>query len=73
MKTETQSAPRLLRAAEVAARLGITQFAVYRMAREGRIGGVVRMGRSIRWHAAELEDWLRAGGTDARRESGPAA
>jgi excisionase family DNA binding protein len=64
MQTEnTRATRRLLRAEDVARLLGVTTFAVYRMARERRIGGVVRLGRSVRFHEDALDEWLRSGGT----------
>jgi excisionase family DNA binding protein len=52
----------LLSAAEVAALLGISRSAFYSLLSSGRIGPMpVRFGRSARWRAEELAEWVRAG------------
>jgi excisionase family DNA binding protein len=35
---------------------------IYRHAKEGRLPGVVRLGRSLRFDRAKIEAWLAAGG-----------
>lgn len=52
---------RMLRVADVAARLDLPEKRVYILAREGIIPHV-RLGRSIRFNEAELEEWIAAGG-----------
>lgn len=54
--------PRLLTAREVSRRLGVPTSTVYGLAREGRIGGVVRVGRSVRFEPEALERWIDGGG-----------
>lgn len=48
--------------AEAAALLRVSRLRVYDLAREGRLGGVVRLGRQIRIDAARLRAWIEAGG-----------
>ncbi len=54
--------PRLITAAEVAERLALTESGVYEMARQNRIGGIVRVGRRVRFDPEKLETWIEAGG-----------
>jgi excisionase family DNA binding protein len=53
---------RLLQVPEVARRLSVPESTVYDMARQNRIGGVVRVGRRVRFDPIELERWIRSGG-----------
>lgn len=53
---------RLLTVAEVSRRLSMPQSTVYEMARQRRIGGVVRLGRLIRFDPRGLEEWIEQGG-----------
>jgi len=54
--------PLLCPAAEVAQLLGISRSAFYSLLSSGRIGPLpVRLGRSVRWRAEELAEWVRAG------------
>lgn len=53
---------RLLKVPEVARRLGISVSAVYEAARQNRIGGLVRVGRCVRFDSERFEDWLDKGG-----------
>lgn len=53
---------RLLRAEEVADILSVPVSTVYEAARAGRIDGVVRLGRNVRFDAAKLEEWIANGG-----------
>lgn len=52
----------ILNVSEVAEIVRLPESTVYLMARENRIGGVVRMGRRIRFIRADLEKWIAAGG-----------
>ena len=52
----------LLTAAAVAELLALPKTTVYEAARQNRIGGVVRIGRVIRFDSAKLQAWLDAGG-----------
>ena len=60
---ETQTIePLLLSAAEAAQLLGISRSSFYSLLSSGRVGPVaVRLGRSVRWQAEELAEWVRAG------------
>jgi excisionase family DNA binding protein len=62
-KQEASFKPRrLITAAEVAERLALTESGVYEMARQNRIGGIVRVGRRVRFDPDKLEAWIEAGG-----------
>ena len=52
----------MLTAEEVAKRCNLPIVTVYDMVRQSRIGGVVRLGRLLRFDAERLEAWLAAGG-----------
>ena len=54
--------PKLLKAQEVAERLSLPTARVYALAREGGIGGVVRIRSQIRFDSQGLEAWIQAGG-----------
>ena len=62
MREDTSAVTRLLKAEDVAKLLGRSPDAIYRLARKGLIGGVVRMGRTVRFHPGALEEWFRTGG-----------
>jgi excisionase family DNA binding protein len=52
---------------EVAEELGIPVGSAYDLAREGRLPGVVRLGRRIRIRRDELDRWIAAGGHGSGR------
>lgn len=52
----------LLTAEAVAMRCDLPLSTLYEMVRQDRIGGVIRMGRLIRFHPERFEAWLEAGG-----------
>ena len=54
---------KLLNAQEVAERLSLPKARVYALAREDRIGGVVRAGSQVRFDSQALEAWIRNGGS----------
>jgi len=61
-------------AAELAKRLGISERHLWALNASGRLPRPVRFGRSVRWSAEELRDWLAAGaptrdGWEAMRQS----
>ncbi len=56
------TARKFLTAGAVAERLGVPKSTIYEAARQNRIGGVVRVGRNLRFDAAKLEGWLESGG-----------
>ena len=61
-------ASRLLEADEVRDELRLSSTAaVYRLARERKIGGVVRMGRLVRFDPDGLREWIRGGGTQLEK------
>ena len=53
---------KLITAEAASKRCGIPLSTIYDMARENRIGGVVRFGRAIRFDSDKLEAWIQAGG-----------
>lgn len=60
-----------LTATQVARVLGVSRFSVYRAAREGRIGGVVHMGRTVRFDPSGFRAWVESGGTPTRENDSP--
>lgn len=55
-------ARKLLTAEAVAERLDVPKSTIYEAARQNRIGGVVRLGRVLRFDPAKFEQWLESGG-----------
>ena len=53
--------PSLLRAPEVAEKLGISRSHLYKLNSSGRLPRPVRLGGSVRWPADELAAWTAAG------------
>ena len=53
---------KLITAEAVAERLDVPKSTVYEAARQNRIGGVVRLGRVLRFDPDKLETWLASGG-----------
>ena len=53
---------RFIKVLDVAEITGLPVSTVYELTRQGRIGGVVRIGRHIRFDRSALERWLEAGG-----------
>ncbi len=56
------STSRYLKVPDVAALIDVPASTVYDLARQKRIGGMVRFGRHIRFDRDELERWLEQGG-----------
>jgi excisionase family DNA binding protein len=70
MSTTTQAVEpeRLaLPAVEVAKLLGISKRHLAALNASGRLPRAVRLGRSVRWRADELRDWLAAGAPSRER------
>ena len=53
---------KLLTAQAVADRLDVPLSTIYEAARQDRIGGIVRLGRKLRFDPDKFEAWLDAGG-----------
>jgi excisionase family DNA binding protein len=53
---------KLVRVGYLAERLDKPESSIYLMVKEGRIPGVVRLGRTIRFKLDEVESWIEAGG-----------
>jgi excisionase family DNA binding protein len=56
-----------LSAAELGRRMGVSLRHVRRMDSAQKLPRPVRLGRSVRWPAAEIDDWLRSGAPDRER------
>lgn len=56
---------KLLTVLEVAEILRVSTDHVYEMVRQGKLPGVVRVGRYIRIQAHELMEWIDGGGEEA--------
>lgn len=53
---------KLLTTETVAERLDVPKSTIYEAARQNRIGGVVRLGRVLRFDPEKFEQWLESGG-----------
>ncbi len=60
--SRSNSQNRFLKVLDVAALMDVPASTVYDLARQKRIGGIVRFGRHIRFDRDELERWLKGGG-----------
>lgn len=58
----TPSSTRFLKVPDVAQLMGVPASTVYDLARQKRIGGIVKFGRHIRFDKEKLERWLEQGG-----------
>lgn len=56
------AASKLVRVSYLTERLDKPESTIYRMVQEGRIPGIVRLGRTIRFKVDEIEAWIEAGG-----------
>ncbi len=66
--TQVEASERLaIPASAVAKLLSISERHVWALSASGRLPPPIRLGRSVRWNRAELQDWLAAG---ARRIGG---
>ncbi len=61
--------PRLLKAREVADATGLAPARVYELCREGHFP-CIRFGRSLRFDAQVVRDWLPLGGTAVNGDRG---
>lgn len=60
--SQTVCKKRYLKVPDVAVLMDVPTSTVYDLARQKRIGGMVRFGRHIRFDRDALERWLQAGG-----------
>jgi excisionase family DNA binding protein len=69
-RDERRLPPGLLTVNQVAEVLAVSIRQVWRLNATGRLPAPVRLGRSVRWRSAELEDWISAGcpANDGRKE-----
>jgi len=58
MAREKDERPEFYTAAEVAARLMVSKMTVSRLIEDGEIPGVIRVRRSLRFHAETFDAWL---------------
>ncbi len=56
-----------LSARELSDRFGVSLRHVRRMDSAGLLSAPIRLGRSVRWPADEIEAWMKAGAPDRRR------
>jgi excisionase family DNA binding protein len=80
MNIESNQAPamntgdrRLVAVGEVARRLSISIRQTWKLVAAGKLPAPIRLGRSVRWRAAELDSWIGAGCPEVGRESGAGA
>ena len=59
MSTDTTAL--LLTAEEVAAMLGVSERTLWRLLSAGKVPKPVHFGRSTRWRAAEVAEWINRG------------
>lgn len=62
--TEAQNNPLAFSAADLARRLDVSLRHLRRLDSAGKLPKPIRLGRSVRWPVAEVENWLRLGGPD---------
>jgi excisionase family DNA binding protein len=51
----------LLTVRELAARMKISRRHIWKLHSSGRLPGAVRLGRSVRWRASDVDEWDRLG------------
>lgn len=61
-ETAPDRARKLITAEAIAERLDVPKSTIYEAARQNRIGGVVRLGRVLRFDPEKFEQWLESGG-----------
>jgi excisionase family DNA binding protein len=59
----------LLTPSEAAEVLRVTDYRIHHLARRGRIPGVVRIGRQVRFDAVELDEFIKGGGAGLKEVS----
>lgn len=71
MRTHDRNPPlrRLITAEDVAARLALPRSTVYTLASSGKIPGVVRVAKRVRFNEAIIDAWIAAGGTRSTASS----
>jgi excisionase family DNA binding protein len=63
---------KLLRVNQVAEMLNVQPWRVYELVRQDRLPAV-RLGRQVRFHPAELDAWMKAGGSPLYEDHAHAA
>ena len=51
----------LMTVREVAAELKVSSRQVWKLASSGRMPAPLRLGRSVRWRASDIAEWIRLG------------
>ena len=64
--SQTSRTPLAYGASELARRLEVSPRHVRRLNASARLPRPIFLGRSVRWFAAEIEEWLAAGGPDRK-------
>lgn len=62
LESQANVSSRFLKVVDVAELMDVPASTVYDLARQGRIAGLVRFGRHVRFDKAKLERWLEQGG-----------
>jgi len=66
MNTKSDQNPQLLTAKTFGQLLSLSKRQIFRLNGCGKIPAPIRIGGSVRWSAAEIDDWLTAGAPDRR-------
>ena len=61
------SNPLAMSATDLAEQLGVSLRHLRRLDSAGKLPKPIRLGRSVRWQVAEIENWLDAGAPDRQR------
>lgn len=61
--------PALLSVQAVAALLGVSTRHVYRLSDSGKIPRPVKLGATVRWNRAAIDEWIAQGCPSVRRRS----
>ena len=57
---------RLLTVKDIASRLSVSQRQVWKLNASGRLPEAVHVASSIRWRAADIDEWIRLGCPDRK-------
>ena len=59
----------LLSADQIAKRFGVSTKSIYRWMEQEKFPQSVRLGHMHRWRTADIEQWIKEGGTDVKAEA----
>jgi excisionase family DNA binding protein len=68
MEATVKSQDRLLKAREVAERLGVTERCIYLWTSAGRLPAAVKIGGATRWRSSDIDKFIASGGKVAAAE-----